>query len=702
MAQRTIKLYANKWGYVASSSPSSVIDISNKDHFSLYRNTDKSIPSFGYVGFQSFPSNLSKKRLYSMKAVFKYGDGGEIYISSESKWYIHSGKLGIEIAESSFNPSTLVWSNRPSSITSYWLIGSKTGTAGKNENIECTMSGDSITDSQRSEMAAAFLRTLTACLFCASSGDLQREVIPYKTLIDGSTAPYIEITYDDSVSIGSNIKVATAPTSGYVNPRSSTSFSWIYEKDKSSGYDCVSNDFGQSSATFYWKKSSDETYTSIPISGAAKNVSVPANTFPAGTTIQWYVVGTDDGGRTSQTPVYSFSTAAGQVSTTLISPINSIESNNQPIRFRWRYSSADGFAPNRCDLWWKLPTEDNNSWHVIVESSTAITEYTTPAGFFPAGEIQWLVHAYNIDDVKGPDSKASFISYGAPAAPVVYAEAVPFTTVEWQADDQQAYQIKVDDIVYGPYFGTEKIFSIPDKLEDGEHTIGVSVVGTYGLWSEWGTATVTVQNVPGEEIVLGGVPGVDNFLSWTTAEETSDFLIFRDGVQIGHTARTTFADRYASGEHSYQVLNRLTDGNYSESNTVTLETTAAGTYITERVGGEWLEIKYSKMDMRDPEYEVSADGSFYHLAGDEWPSGSLSGHKESKVSFSALFLAEQETERKRFESLLGKEVILKFRDGTVFTTVLNNWKKELKKLSWTAYSFTLQRIETEDYVDDTT
>jgi len=128
---------------------------------------------------------------------------------------------------------------------------------------------------------------------------------------------------------------------------------------------------------------------------------------------------------------------------------------------------------------------------------------------------------------------------------------------------------------------------------------------------------------------------------------------------------------------------------------------ADGTFIAEKDGGEWLEIKYSKKDTRDPEYEVSADGSFYHLAGDEWPSGSLSGYKESKVIFSALFFREQETERQQFERMLGKAVILKFRDGTVFPTVLDNWKKEMKKLIWTAYSFTLRRIEWEDYTDDT-
>lgn len=536
------------------------------------------------------------------------------------------------------------------------------------------------------------------------SGSTKSITIPAGTFQSGASYEYqITVTDEDgtvsSTSVYTFATAATkvtpsnAPTSGYANPRNPISFGWVYQST-------AGGTIASGATTLHWRVSGAETWNDVQAAAGVNSLTIPANTFPTASTIQWYLSGSDSTGYASQTSIYSFSTAAGLVRATAISPSNTIESNNKPITFKWSYSSPDGFEPTRYLFLWKLVTDE--SYTTLIDSTDVVNEYTFPAYTFPAGEIKWCVNAYNIDGVKDVGYVKTFISYGAPAAPVVYAEAIPFTTVEWQADDQQAYQIKVNDVIYGPYFGTEKIFSVPDKLEDGEHTIGVSVVGTYGLWSEWGTAIITVQNVPGEEIVLGGVPGVDNFLSWTTAEETSDFLIFRDGVQIGHTARTTFADRYASGEHSYQVLNRLTDGNYSESNTVTLKTTAAGTYITERVGGEWLEIKYSKMDMRDPEYEVSADGSFYHLAGDEWPSGSLSGHKESKVSFSALFLAEQATERKRFESLLGKEVILKFRDGTVFTTVLNNWKKKLKKLSWTAYSFTLQRIETEDYVDDTT
>ena len=536
------------------------------------------------------------------------------------------------------------------------------------------------------------------------SGSTKSITIPAGTFQSGASYEYQITVTDEDGTVSStpvytftvaatSVTPSNAPTSGYANPRNQISFGWVYQST-------AGGTIASGATTLHWRVSGAETWNDVQAAAGINSLTIPANTFPTASTIQWYLSGSDSTGYASQTSTYSFSTAAGLVRATAISPSNTIESNNQPITFKWSYSSPDGFEPTRYKFLWKLVTDAE--YTLLRDSTDVVNEYTFPAYTFPAGEIRWGVNSYNIDGVQDVGYTKTFISYGAPAAPVVYAEAVPFTTVEWQSDDQQAYQIKVDDTVYGPYFGTEKAFEIPDKLEDGTHRISVSVIGTYALWSEWGTAIITVANQPGEEIIMAGESGVDNMISWSTEEETADFMIYRDDVQIGHTAQTAFADRLAAGEHRYYVINRLESGNYSKSNEITLETETEETYIAEMDGGEWLKIKYSKMEMRDPEYEVSADGSFYHLAGDEYQSGSLSGHKESKVSFSALFLREQETERKQFENMLGKEIILKFRDGTVFPTVLNNWKKELKKLSWTTYSFTLQRIETGDYVDDTT
>ena len=534
------------------------------------------------------------------------------------------------------------------------------------------------------------------------TGTTKGVTIPENTFSTGTTYEYqISVTDEDGTTTetaiytftvpASQILVTMAPTSGYVNPRNARVFSWLYQTSV--------GPYPAGNTSLFWRVTGNNSWTEAQAGYGENSLTIPANTFPVASTIEWYLSGTDSTGHASQTAVYSFNTSAGRVTATPVSPISTVESNNEEIALTWTYSSADGFAPSRFILYWKLITESN--WTVLVDSATDANSYMAPANTFTAGEIQWYVLPYNIDGVAGSGDSASFIAYGAPEAPVVSAEAVPYTTVSWQATGQEAYEVQVDGTTYGPYFGTEKLFTLPERLEDGQHTIRVRILGNYGLWSQYGTAIITVANQPGAEIVLTGTAGTDAMLSWTTEASETDFLIHRDDVQIGHTAQTVFTDRLAVGEHRYYIVNRLQSGNYSKSNELTLESVADGTFIAEKDGGEWLEIKYSKKDTRDPEYEVSADGSFYHLAGDEWPSGSLSGYKESKVIFSALFFREQETERQQFESMLGKAVILKFRDGTVFPTVLDNWKKEKKKLIWTAYSFTLRRIEWEDYTDDT-
>lgn len=786
----TINIPMIKSGYVKQEAASSVFPTDTATWYDVRGEASKTTEKMLFMGFDSYPSNIKHKALRDISLTIN----AKIAISV-------NGALAAQVY-GQFTPETLTYLNKPSRIvvpynnTNVYLYYSTSENITGNVTLSPSL-GNNIAKS----LLANYLLRMKSLGISASEGSLSREtdIINLKTMLaDGTTAPYLTVDYDDSVLIVSKVDFTESLPSELNNSVDQT-VRWDYKKASGQDLYCIEQWWDQQSAVFYWKVPDSGAWNQIPITGNTKSLTIPANTFPTGSTIsyylrgvdeegtvsttsiltatipatqitpsgsptsgyvnprnarsfgwyygstagtaasgnttlhwrvsgesnwndvvaeqgadnltiqantfplastvEWYLSGTDSTGYASQTSVYSFSTSAGMVTATPVSPISTVESSNEEITLTWTYASADGFAPSRFILYWKLITDD--SWTVLVDSATAATSYTAPANTFTAGEIQWYVLPYNIDGVAGSGDSASFIAYGAPEAPVVSAEAVPYTTVIWQATGQEAYEVQVDGTTYGPYFGTEKQFELPGKLEDGQHTIRVRIIGNYGLWSQYGTAVITVENQPGAGIVLGGVGGVDAFLNWTTAASETDFLIYRDDVQIGHTAQTAFTDRLAVGEHRYYIVNRLQSGNYSKSNELTLESVADGTFIAEKDGGEWLEIKYSKKDTRDPEYEVSADGSFYHLAGDEWPSGSLSGYKESTVIFSALFFREQETERKQFESLLGKGVILKFRDGTVFPTVLDNWKKEMKKLIWTAYSFTLRRIEWEDYTDDT-
>lgn len=535
------------------------------------------------------------------------------------------------------------------------------------------------------------------------SGNTKSITLPAYTFSTGQTYEYqITVTDEDGTVSSTNVYTVTAdatkvtptnaPTSGYANPRNPISFGWVYQTSSGAA--------GAGDTSLFWRVAGSGTWTEVQAAHGANSVTIPANTFPVASTIQWYLSGTDASGYASQTSVYSFSTAAGTITSTAVSPSNSIQSNNQPMTFRWTYSSPDGFAPTRYKFLWKLATDAD--WTTLLDETTVVKEYTFPAYTFPAGEIRWMVVLYNIDGVSGTGNSASFICYGAPDAPVVYATEVPFSTVSWQASDQQAYKIKVDDRIYGPYFGADKSFDLPYLLEDGEHTIGVSAVGTYALWSEWGEAVINVQNVPGDEIVLGGVGGIDAFLSWVTAEETSDFMVFRDDVQIARTAGITFTDRFATGEHTYKVINRLPNGNYSESNEVTMDMDIDGTYIALLSGGDWLKIKYMLKDQSDPQYEDAIETTYNHLAGSEYPSVVISRYRNRTVSYSAVFLFNQDGERKTFESMFKQPVIIKFKDGTVFVGVLDSWSKKPVKEYYTSYTFSVTQADFEDYVDDTT
>lgn len=695
MAQQTVKLYARTWGYTDSGTPVGVIDLSNKTEIAMNMWTGAAPNWTGselFFTIDQFPSALSKKRIYYAKAKFAFRGFGQVtkYMMMHSR--------------GTFDPATLEYSNKPALYGPNNLKTEDISGGYSSTYSDYDLNPDPATAAALSASTCALLRYPTHVLlqYKSPSGGYSKTTgyAKLRTLSDNSSLPYIEITYDDSISIGSNIRVANAPTSGYVNPRESTSFTWIYEKDTSSGYDCYGEDYGQSSATFYWKTSSDETYTAVQISGATQGVTIPANTFPIGSTVQWYVEGTDDGGTTSQTDVYSFSTSAGAVTATPVSPKNTIESNNSPITFRWNYSSPDGFAPSRYKFMWKLAS--SSEWTALVDSTDVVNEYTFPAYTFPAGEIRWEVVPYNIDGVQGTGTSTTFICFGAPEAPVVSAESTPFSTVTWQASDQQAYKIKVDDVVYGAYFGTEKSFKIPDKLEDGEHRISVAVIGTYALWSEWGTSVITVQNEPGESITLSGNGDIENHLNWMTEETTSDFLIYRDDVEIGHTLGNGFNDRFAVGEHTYKVINRLPDGNYSESNEVTITAEADGTYISLLRGGEWLKIKYRLKDASDQQYTESIETVYNHLAGDDYPSVSISRFKERSLKYSAVFLYVDEEDHTKFKNMLRKPVIMKFENGNMIIGVIDSWTRLHRKNYYTAYTFSLRSIEWEDYVDDTT
>ena len=690
MAQVTVQLPITKWAYADSGTPIGVIDISQEDSVLMkyfYGSTNNWHGSLLYVGWEEFPAALSKQKIYYVTAKFAY----RFFVSPAAKywlWYCDD-----------FDPATLEWYNRPTPKGSYHPQVSVGGDGQFHDFLLQPPASSSA--AVLSQGSCEMLRGTTGVITNMSSDDHNRGSGSAKlhTLADDVSIPYLEVTYDDAVTIPSKIVVSSAPDSGYVNPREATSFSWLYEKDRQDVYDCVGEEYGQTSAVFYWKDSESETYNSIAIADSTQSIDVPASTFPANKYIDWYVEGTDDGGTTSQTDVYQFSTIAGTAYATAQKPISTVEDGSAPITFEWGFSSEDGQDPSGVDLQWKLPTELDSEFHSLLSNASPVTSYSVAAGTFSAGEIQWRVRAYNVDGTAGPWSKPatgyySFICISAPDPPAgLSATSVPLSTISWQSAEQQGYEITIDGEVAKKAFGAGTYrWTVEEPLSDGTHTISVRVLGAYGFWSQPSTVTINISNTPPATITLGGSYDADAYLAWTFDTDPGEVIttVYRDGEAIGKTPETTYVDMTVLGTHDYYVIVSDSSGNYSKSNTFTADMhTDVKIMAPIDRSAPWLELRLSENSMDTDEYQWTQTYATQHVTGAVYPQLDRSQYQDMTASYNCAFIKQEEI--RAFESMKGKIVVLKCKGDHVVVGMLAQLQKRVTPF-YTAYYFSIQQI----------
>lgn len=628
------------------------------------------------LGLSAWPASLKHNKL--LGAQFRLQVKNDSYSSS-------SFRLASSVAD--FNASTVTWNTMPSYTPNAFASSFPAGGSGG-------FSGDAWIPSAFTGTDADAIRAfnlLQGVSFMLTSND---DDVAIKTVLAGGGTPYAHIYYDDAVKVPSTIVYASGPASGYSNPRNATSFSWTYVKN-SADY-CAIESWNQSSATFYWKTSSAGSYTGVS-AGAAKSVTIPANTFPAASTIQWYVVGTDEEGTTTQTPVYSFSTAAGAVSTACVDPVGQVIDGSAPYTFQWTIESTDGQPASRTIFQWKQTSGD--TWATLFDVNSAVTSYTVPGGTFSAGSIDWQILAYNIDGTLGTYAPASFVSVAAPdAVQGLAATAVPFSTISWQSTGQEAYQITIDgkEIVkaYGPSVYS---YQLTEPLEDGEHTIVVTIQGVYGLWSQPSEITVNIENVPAQAVVLTGTFGVDAVLYWDVPFDV--VYIYRDGKRIGATTGQTFTDRLSLGYHNYYIISPLPDGNYNKSNTIDGTTQVDCSYISLLSGGNWLELEHCK-ELPMQTYTSNRTVTVRHYCGAVYPVAEVSTYYDKSGSFNVLFEDDEDITVNMLEGLLGEMVVMKNRRGNLLVGIFSQIDKRVENF-YVDCDFIVQQTEWNDFVDET-
>lgn len=378
---------------------------------------------------------------------------------------------------------------------------------------------------------------------------------------------------------------------------------------------------------------------------------------------------------------------------TPISPVNTVEDGSSPITFKWNLANASGIAPTKTDL---QISSDGVSWSDLATVQNGADAYVSD-GELSSGTVYWRVRAYNRDNVAGDwSSPVNFIVVAAPEAPTVLSDGAPFATITWRAAGQQAYRLTVDDVVYGPFFGSQKSFTLPNYLQDGEHTATVEIQGGYGMWSAPGSVTFTVENVPGSDVDLSGWFDVDAHLSWETESVDEDFLIYCDGALIGHTSGNSFVDRLHLGARDYVVVNRLSDGNYTASNVVNGFLCTRSTVMAALSGGDWVELPLT--DESDPVQTFARSRAYdlRHFTGSDLPQLEISPYEDRAGSYTCAFKCAMQA--MPLLALFGQTVIVKSKGGNVVVGPFCQYEKRQQDL-YLAFSFQIPASYYEDYID---
>lgn len=507
-----------------------------------------------------------------------------------------------------------------------------------------------------------------------------------------SSPPQLLITFDDR---NVHPKLTTpAPASGVrLNKASAITFSTSLVQ--SSAFTLKNLTAVSGTFEYRLKGASSTTTVAATISSTTISYTAPANTFAAGEYEYRFTV-TDNLGQTASTSWSSFDTRDTVPTATADEPSGNLLDGDQPINFRWTHINESGSAQTKAEL---QKSADGSTWTALTTVTGSANEYSAPAETFTSGTWFWRVRTFNLDNVAGAWSDAaSFVTVSAPSTPKVIVQASPRPLITWQTNEQSAYRIQLDTAVDTTDYGSGKSWRSPVYLDDGLHVARVRVQNSYGVWSEWGSATFTVSHTASGAVVLTVDADHRAELSWSYAGSWTEFVVYRDGVAIAKTTDYSYTDDYSVGTVRYQVRACASDGNYnySLSNEVTVSVMPETVMLSALGSGKWLFLRLSTAQHRTNTIKASRTFSLTHLSGRKFPEAELTEFCDRSISVS--YATDDVAEKAALEALMGSPVCLKTPGGKMVIGILDTLS-ETESMFYSSYNFAVSQMHYSEEVD---
>lgn len=444
------------------------------------------------------------------------------------------------------------------------------------------------------------------------------------------------------------------------------------------------------------RKKGETEYTEYAVANSTDGYTLAANVMTGGE-YEWAVVGNDQYGNSWVTAWRIIDTTDAVSTAAPVSPISTIVDNDNPVAFAWQHIISTGSAQTKADL---QKSADGETWETLTTVTGAETETVIAAGAITSGTWWWRVRTYNLDGVAGKWSAAAqFVAIGSPGAPILTVKDVsPRPVIEWQASEQEAYELTLDGEAITAY-GTAKRWQSPRYLADGVHTISVRVQNSYGRWSRPGTTELTVINTPGGSIQLTAqAEGATVNLKWNSGGYDY-YLVYRDDVAIARVTEAEYLDYFSCGLCTYKVRGcYTTNNNYGISDPVTVEAYPRCPVIidVETRAALWLEL--SDQQHRTYSMARARQATSYHIVGQARPSVDVSEFVDETLTVSAAFWADDRAGMRALEALLGRVVCLKTDSGEMATGVLASIAKTVD-MFYTSYQLSVDNTKFEEEVE---